>query len=74
MAQTTVTPAASPALDLSTHEAPAPQTSGTVFSSWWFWTAVGAVAVGGATVAIIMAERDPTKVPSTGLGSQRVLP
>lgn len=35
-----------------------------VWSRWWFWTAVGAVAA-GATVAVVYATR-PTEAPETG--------
>jgi hypothetical protein len=68
-AMTTPGPAA---LDLSTRTQAAP--AGPVYTRWWFWTAVGAVAAGTATVAIILARRDPTSIPSSGLGSQRALP
>ena len=61
------------AMDLGARDEPAPQTTGPIYKRWWFWTALGAVAVGTATVAIIMAERDPTKIPASALGAQKVL-
>jgi tetratricopeptide (TPR) repeat protein len=41
------------------------------YTRWWFWTAVGAVAA-GATIGFL-ATRDPTHIPSSSLGSQKVL-
>jgi len=74
-AQPTPTASTSPALDLSSHHEAAPVADGAFYKRWWFWTAVGVVAAGVATVAIIKkAERDPTKIPTTNLGSQRALP
>jgi tetratricopeptide (TPR) repeat protein len=67
-------PSNTASLDFGVRDEPLRQSSGVFYKRWWFWTAVGVVAVGTATVAIIMAERDPTKVPSTTLGSQRALP
>jgi tetratricopeptide (TPR) repeat protein len=63
-----------PAVDLGAQDGPAPKTTGTIYKRWWFWTAVGFVAAGTATVAVIMAERDPTKIPASALGAQKVLP
>jgi tetratricopeptide (TPR) repeat protein len=48
-------------------ESPAPS----FYTRWWFWTAVGAVAA-GATIGFL-ATRDPTHIPSSSLGSQKVL-
>lgn len=44
---------------------------GSVLGRWWFWTAVGVVAIGG-TVAIVAASGDGggTDVPQTALGAQ----
>jgi hypothetical protein len=68
-------PAPPPALDLTTSPSDAPPPAhAPVYTRWWFWTAVGAVAVGTATVFIVMAARDPTQIPSSGLGSQKALP
>jgi tetratricopeptide (TPR) repeat protein len=70
----TAAPAPVAAIDLGAQAEPAPQTTSPIYKRWWFWTAVGAVAAGTATVAIIMAKRDPTKIPASALGAQRVLP
>jgi tetratricopeptide (TPR) repeat protein len=73
VAETVVVPPTA-GIDLSARDKAAPSSGGAFYSRWWFWTAVGAVAAGTATVAVIMATRDPTKIPSTSLGSQRALP
>ena len=42
---------------------------------WWFWTAVGALAAAGATVAILAASREEpgkSNVPRTTLGNARI--
>jgi tetratricopeptide (TPR) repeat protein len=44
------------------------------YTRWWFWTAIGTVAAGTATLVVIMTRRDPTKLPSSDLGSQKALP
>jgi tetratricopeptide (TPR) repeat protein len=61
-------------LDLRAHDETAAKPSSPLVSRWWFWTAVGAVAAGTATLAIILARRDPTQIPSSGLGAQKALP
>ena len=46
-----------------------------VVGRWWFWTAVGALAAAGATVAILAATRDNgdgNDIPSTPLGNARI--
>ena len=45
-----------------------------VVGRWWFWTAVGALAAAGATVAILAATRDSggAEVPPSRLGNMRV--
>ena len=73
-AQTTVPPQTTAALDLSARDESDPKPPGAIYTRWWFWTAAGAVAAGTATVVAIMVTRDPTKVPSSGLGAQRALP
>ena len=70
----TAMPATPAALDFSARDQAAPEAGSPVYSRWWFWTAVGAVAAGGATVAIIMARRDPTSIPNSGLGAQKAFP
>lgn len=72
-AETAVAPPTA-GIDLSARDEVVPSSGGAFYSRWWFWTAVGAVAAGTVTVAVIMATRDPTKIPSTSLGSQRALP
>jgi len=73
-AHAAATPATSAALDFSSHDQAAQESRSPIYKKWWFWTAVGAVAAGTAAVVTIMAERDPTKIPSSGLGAQRALP
>jgi hypothetical protein len=59
-----------PALDL---RAPAPgQPQRSVFSRWWFWTAVGAAAA--ATVAVIVVSSRGHAPPATDLGNQEFQP
>jgi len=39
-----------------------PSSSGSVFSKWWFWTAVGVVVAGGVVTAVVLtskSEREP---------------
>jgi tetratricopeptide (TPR) repeat protein len=44
-----------------------------VVGRWWFWTAVGALAAAGATVAILAATKDRgSDVPQTPLGNARI--
>ena len=65
---------AAPVVETRTDLAAAPAVSETppVYKRWWFWAAVGAVAV-GATVGIILATSGKqASPPSTGLGSQGV--
>ncbi|HJX54213.1 MAG TPA: tetratricopeptide repeat protein [Polyangia bacterium] len=45
-----------------------------VYKRWWFWTAVGAVAAGAAVTIAIIARRDPTNIPASGLGAQGAMP
>lgn len=61
-------------VDLGTREASAPQPRSAFYARWWFWTAIGAVAAGTAVTVAILARRDPTSVPTSSLGAQRVLP
>jgi len=64
----------SAALDFSLRPEAAAKDHGSFYQTWWFWTAVAVVAAGTATVAVIMVKRDPTKIPSSTLGSQRAMP
>ncbi len=45
-----------------------------VIGRWWFWTAVGALAAAGATVAILAASKSGSggDVPPTQLGNARI--
>lgn len=70
-------PAPAPALDLASSSASpsSPSSPATpLYTRWWFWSAVGVAALASATTIIIMATRDPTQVPSSGLGAQKALP
>jgi tetratricopeptide (TPR) repeat protein len=52
--------------------APSVEETPPIYKRWWFWAAVGAVAV-GATVGIVLATSGKqASPPSTGLGSQGV--
>lgn len=73
-APVSATPSPAAALDFSSHDEATPKDGGGFYKRWWFWTAVGVVAAGTATAAIIMARRDPTDIPDSTLGSQRALP
>lgn len=70
--QPSTTPVA--ALDFSKPAEREPVATGPVTTRWWFWTALGAVAAGTVTAIVIVAAHDPTKVPASGLGSQKALP
>ena len=74
MAETAARPVPAQVVELGAPDQSAPQPGSAIYERWWFWTAIGAIAAGAATVVVIMAERDPTKVPRTSLGSQRALP
>ena len=45
-----------------------------LYKRWWIWTAAGTVAAGATVAIIILARRDPTSIPSAGLGYQKALP
>lgn len=40
-----------------------PAAGGPVYKKWWFWTAIGVVAVGGATAAGVVAANNPGPRP-----------
>jgi hypothetical protein len=43
-----------------------------VWRRWWFWAAVGAVAVAGAVTAVAVTRRDEgPAIPATDLGDKR---
>ena len=63
-----------PALaSLASHELaptdPAP-TPTAVYERWWFWTAIGAAAIGGGTAAVVLTRRDGG-APTPSLGELR---
>jgi tetratricopeptide (TPR) repeat protein len=62
-----------PRIDLSPRPAPEIEEH-PLYKRWWIWTAAGAVAAGAAATIIILARRDPTSIPSSGLGHQGALP
>jgi tetratricopeptide (TPR) repeat protein len=65
---------APPAADARTDLTAAPSVSESppIYERWWFWAAIGAVAV-GATVGIVLATSGKqASPPSTGLGSKGV--
>ena len=39
---------------------------GSVFETWWFWTALGVVAAGGVTAAVILSSKSETEPPVAG--------
>ena len=46
-----------------------------VYRTWWFWTGVGAVVVGGAITAVILATRgSSTNTANADLGTRTVFP
>ena len=66
-------PQATPRIDLS--EQPATKIEEhPLYKRWWIWAAAGAVAAGTTATIIILSRRDPTSIPSSGLGYQRALP
>lgn len=46
---------------------------GSVFTRWWFWTAVAAVAAGGVATAVLLSQPAPTNPVDTSEGSQLVM-
>jgi tetratricopeptide (TPR) repeat protein len=65
---------AAPPLVLVTPAHPVSDRERSVVGRWWFWTAVGALAAAGATVAILAATKDRggNDVPQTPLGNARI--
>jgi hypothetical protein len=64
-------------LNLTAQPAATPQVEASPFyTTWWFWTGVGAVVAAGTVTAVVLASRGGggTNVPATTLGSQPVLP
>jgi tetratricopeptide (TPR) repeat protein len=61
-------------ISLSPQEEPPQTNHSPIYKRWWFWTAIGAVLAGTAVTVGILVTRDPTKIPPSSLGSQKVLP
>lgn len=53
------------------HEAARDDNSPTVFERWWFWTAVGVVAAGSVTAALVLDHQDSQPPPAGTLGTVR---
>ena len=45
---------------------PQPESSGPIYSKWWFWTIVGAVVIGGVVTAVALSS-GTSKPPCTAL-------
>ena len=43
-----------------------------ILGRWWFWTAIGALAAAGATVAILSASRGEEEIPPSQLGNAKL--
>jgi tetratricopeptide (TPR) repeat protein len=61
--------AAQPAGDAFAQGAPEPRDDANLLEQWWFWTAVGVVAVGGAATAIVLTREDAAE-PEQGIGGR----
>lgn len=48
---------------------PARDADNSVTGRWWFWTAVGAVLIGGGVATYFIVNSGKTEIPSTGLGN-----
>jgi tetratricopeptide (TPR) repeat protein len=64
-------PPPAPEPDLGLRVAPA-ERERSVVGRWWFWTAVGALAAAGATVAIVASSRRDDGIPSSKLGNAKL--
>ena len=66
-------PAAPPAVTAHPAPAPAPlaEEGGSILGKWWFWTAVGAVAVGGGAAAMTLGGNQP---PASHFGTRQIFP
>lgn len=53
----TVAPPPAPRVLPTPHERPAQVESTPVYHRWWFWTAIGAAVVGGAVLAVVLANQ-----------------
>ena len=66
-------PAAPPQIDLSPQPTPTIEKH-PLYKRWWIWSAAGAVAAGATVAIIVFTKHDPTTIPSSMLGYQKVLP
>jgi hypothetical protein len=67
------TPAASPALDVSSPQVAVNATNATpraFYQTWWFWTGAGVVAAGAVTAILLSTRSSNTNVPEAALGNQ----
>jgi hypothetical protein len=48
--------------------------SSPIYTTWWFWTGVGAAVVAGTVTAVILSSGGGTKNPSSTLGARTVFP
>lgn len=62
-------------LDL-TAAAPPNEASGSspIYTTWWFWTGVGAAVAAGTVTAVVLSSGGGTKNPSSTLGARTVFP
>ena len=69
------TPAGATAVAGATRDDTAPASGSSIFSKWWFWTAVGVVAAGAVTgIAIAASSGTETQAPIQGnLGETRMV-
>ena len=72
-AQIAVTPPATSTVDPGAREESTRKPHSAVTTRWWLWTAVGAVVAGTAVTVGILVRRDPTEIPASTLGAQKVL-
>jgi len=48
-----------------------PRETKRVWQRWWFWTAVGAVVLGGVGAAVLSSGSNGSSIPATDLGDKR---
>jgi tetratricopeptide (TPR) repeat protein len=59
-------------LDLGLAARPVRDDQRPLVGRWWFWTAIGALAAAGATVAILSASSGDDEIPTTQLGHAKL--
>lgn len=59
-------------LDLTSRPVLEVQDSPPIYTTWWFWTGVGAVVVAGTVTAVVLSSGGGTKNPSSTLGTRSV--